>query len=158
MPWWENQPTPWWERQNTPWWERNRPVASPQSWNPARTLLNAPVVVNQRQDFGDRRQFRKHTGSSVIYVLPAYRYFPYTYPGVTEAYVTPPPPTQFVSPGPPQAPPTPLGFLHLEVEPRELLQVFVDGVYIGTPAISAMRSRWSRVYTASSCARRATGR
>jgi hypothetical protein len=148
MPWWENQPTPWWERQNTPWWEKGRVAPSPESWNPARSVLNQHRGVDQRQDvrdqrqdfrdhrqdFGNRRQFRRHSGSSVVYVLPAYGYFPYTYSGVTEAYVTPPAPTQFVPPGPPPAPPTPLGFLRLEVEPRESLQIFVDGIYIGSPA------------------------
>ena len=142
VPWWETQQTPWWERQNTPWWEKGRVVPSPESWNPARSVLNqhrgsnVPADVRDHRNFDNRnfdnRNFRKRSGPGVIYVLPSYGFFPYTYSGVTEAYVTPPPPAQFVSPAEP--PPAPAGFLRLEVEPRELLQIFVDGVYIGSPA------------------------
>lgn len=34
----------------------------------------------------------------------------------------------------PEPPPTPVGFLRLDVEPREATQIYVDGVYVGTPA------------------------
>jgi hypothetical protein len=77
---------------------------------------------------------RRHSQPPIVYVLPPYRYFPYnsvlSY-GVTSTteYVTPPPPEV-----PPPAPVADSGWLQLEVEPRHLLQIFVDGLYVGTPA------------------------
>ena len=44
----------------------------------------------------------------------------------------PPPPATVVTEAPP--PDVETGFLRLEVEPRQLLQIFVDGLYVGTPA------------------------
>ena len=35
---------------------------------------------------------------------------------------------------PPPEPPSDTGFLRLEVEPAALLQIYVDGVFVGTPA------------------------
>jgi len=64
----------------------------------------------------------------LIYVLPPYRYFPaYT----TYGYgVTPEYPVSEAPPPPPQEPET--GFLRLEIEPQHTVQVFVDGLYMGT--------------------------
>ena len=49
-----------------------------------------------------------------------------------ETYVTPPPPEVVPSAATAALPET--GFLRLEVEPRQTLQIFVDGLYIGTLA------------------------
>jgi hypothetical protein len=125
-PWWEQQRTPWWEKPQTPWWEQP---------NAAARLAANPVGSNVRgQHVNGRRDFKRHTGPGVIYVVSPYRYFPYSYPGTTESYVTPPAPTEVISPGQPQQQPAPVGFLRLEVEPRDSIQIFVDGVYIGTAA------------------------
>lgn len=67
----------------------------------------------------------------VIYVLPPYRYFPESIPTSTQFVATPPPPT---APVPPKDPPSPMGALRLDVEPKESLQIFVDGAFVGTPA------------------------
>jgi hypothetical protein len=134
-PWWERQQTPWWERQGPPSWEQGK-VPAWQTKNPARTLLD---------EERDRRRLDKsprprHNQPSVVYVLPPYRYFPnntvYGY-GVSSstAFVTQPPATVATQePQPLPEPPITTGFLTLEVEPRDLVQVFVDGLYLGTLA------------------------
>lgn len=71
---------------------------------------------------------------SVVYVLPAYRYFSESFPTTTQFFATPPPPTAPVAVSSPEPPPAPMGALRLEVEPKESLQVFVDGAFVGTPA------------------------
>ena len=124
MPAWERQQVPAWERPQVPAWETK---------NPARTLLN------QARD--ERRLARTprpiHNRPAVIYVLPPYRYFDsgttLSY-GVSSSsgYITPPPPQAVVTQ--PPAPVVETGFLRLEVEPRVDLQVFVDGLFIGTVA------------------------
>ena len=106
---------------------------SPPAWQVGPTMLDL-----QRQR-NDNRYYKHRPGNGYIYVAPGYGYFPYTLPGVTEAYVTPPAPTEVVvpravEPPPPPPPAPPIGVLRLEVEPRNLLQIFVDGVYVGTPA------------------------
>ncbi|HSJ40058.1 MAG TPA: hypothetical protein VK955_03280 [Xanthobacteraceae bacterium] len=130
MPWWEQKQSPWWEHQAPPPWEKQQ-VPAWQTNNPARTILNRErnqsVVVNNRGRWHDRVP-------DVVYVLPPYRYFPTTLPGINEHYVSPPPPTTPVMVGTVQAAAAPVGALRLEVEPRDELQVFVDGVFIGTPA------------------------
>ena len=124
------QPLPWWERQQTPWWEQ-RQVPVWEQKNPAR------VMLDQERD---ARRLAKHprprnTQPPIVYVLPPYRYFnpgtTYSYGVESTTYITPAPPGIVV---PPPAPEIETGFLRLEVEPRQLLQVFVDGLYIGTPA------------------------
>jgi len=131
MPWWEQRQTPWWEQKQTPSWERQQ-VPLSQLNNVARHILDQerdarrlartprPVHPIYRPGFGR---------PPIYYPLPPYGYFfPFTTYGygyetsVTTAEVTPPPPE----------PET--GFLRLEVEPRHLLQVFVDGLYLGTIA------------------------
>lgn len=61
-------------------------------------------------------------------MVPDYRFFPYTLPGTTQFYVAAPAPAAPVT-----APTKVLGALRLEVEPRRLLQVYVDGRFAGTP-------------------------
>ncbi len=96
---------PWWEQRQTPWWEQKRTPSweRPQVQHPSRPGHGRPPVY---------------------YLLPPYGYFPYTTYGYGVSSVT----TEQVAP-PPQ-PET--GFLRLEVEPHHLLQVFVDGLYVGT--------------------------
>jgi hypothetical protein len=131
IPAWEQKQTPWWERQQAPSWERQQVPVS-QMNNVARSMLDQerdarrlakaprPVHPIYRPGYGR---------PPIYYPLPPYGYyFPFTTYGygyetsVTTAEVTPPPPE----------PET--GFLRLEVEPRHLLQVFVDGLYLGTIA------------------------
>ncbi len=104
-------------------------------------MNKARVMLDQERD---ARRLAKtprpdHHRPKSVYVLPPYGYFPtygfgYGY-GVTTAgaYVTPPPP-EVVTQYPPSEPLPETGFLRLEVEPRHLLQIFIDGLYIGTPA------------------------
>jgi hypothetical protein len=132
-PWWERQQTPWWERQGSPSWEQSK-VPAWQTNNPARALLN---------EERDRRRLEKNprprrNQPSVVYVLPPYRYFPnntvYGY-GVNSSTVFVEQPLQpVVTEAPPPEPPVTTGYLTLEVEPRDSVQVFVDGLYLGTLA------------------------
>ncbi len=128
-PWWEQRQVPSWERPQVPAWERPQ-VPAWQTKNPARTLLNQAR---------DERRLAKtprptHYRPPVVYVLPPYRYFESGTTlgygvGSSATYVTPPPPQAA-----PQPPVVETGFLRLEVEPRVDLQVFVDGLFIGTIA------------------------
>ena len=133
LPAWERPQTPWWERQGPPAWER--PTVGLPAWQTTPTMLDQQQRARNNIKRGNHRP-----GNGYIYVVPGYRYFPYTLPGVTEAYVTPPAPNEVVvtrpvePPPPPAPPPPPIGVLRLEVEPRNAIQIFVDGVYIGTPA------------------------
>jgi hypothetical protein len=110
-PWWERQGLPSWETKAPPAWERPSPPASQH----------------------DKTPRRRHYQPSVVYVLPQYRYFADTLPGSNQVYVTPPPPAAPVTVAPPIET-APMGALRLEVEPRELLQIFVDGKFMGTPS------------------------
>jgi hypothetical protein len=132
-PAWEQKQTPWWERQGQPAWEQQQPHQP--SW--ARDLKQA-----QDQRLGKAPARRRGNQPSVVYVLPAYRYFPnnsvYTY-GVSSSttFADEPPPNTVTMQPPAADPPAEVvttGFLRLEVEPRHLLQVFVDGLYVGTLA------------------------
>jgi hypothetical protein len=91
------------------------------------------VALDQERDA--RRLGKAHPSHPIyrpslpplIYALPPYRYFPinttYGY-GVTEYPV---------AEAPPQPPPMPeTGFLRLEIDPQQTVQVFVDGLYMGT--------------------------
>lgn len=123
-PWWERQQAPWWEQQQTPAW---------QTMNPARTLLDRER--NQRPYYNTSP--RRYYPPSVVYVVPPYRYFPDSLPTTTQFVAPAPAPQQHVAaapPAPPVPPPPPMGGLHLDVEPKASLQVFVDGVFVGTPA------------------------
>ncbi|HEX6162682.1 MAG TPA: hypothetical protein VFZ31_04925 [Vicinamibacterales bacterium] len=131
LPWWEQQQTPWWEQRQVPAWER----PTQQQWeqqlvNPSR----AAQELNRKAREAARVQ-RRHAQPTVVYALPPYRYFnpftTYSYGVESTTYITPAPPNVVASP---PVPDVDTGFLRLEVEPRQLLQVFVDGLYIGTPA------------------------
>jgi hypothetical protein len=133
LPWWERQPAPWWENRNPPGWETG---------NVARALLDQQRRQQQRAQQlrhgqlpppGGHRRSRYYP-PSVVYVLPTYGYFSESIAATTQFAATAPGPTAAVTAEPYEPPPLPMGALRLEVEPRESLQIFVDGVYIGTPA------------------------
>ncbi len=114
-----------WELSRIPGWEQG---------NVARALLDQQK--NQRPvNNSDRRGSKYYNQPSVVYVVPPYGYFPNSFLTAGQ-YVETPPPTEVVvtRPLPPEPPPPSIGALRIEVEPKELLQIFVDGVYIGTPA------------------------
>lgn len=139
MPWWERQQTPWWERQQAPAWELNQIPGYAQG-NVARALLDQQRAERQYAQQQRHNQLPQHGHDgrtrdyqpTVVYVLPPYRYFPEFLP-TTNQFVAPPPPTAPAA-APPVPPAPPMGALRLEVEPKESLQIFVDGVYLGTPA------------------------
>ena len=110
---------PWWQQRNT-------------SWIPAWQLDQVARPVEHYRN-GNRHRGKNYL-PTFVYGLPPYRYFPTTYPGTNEWEVTPPGPTEHVVPGPREPEPARAGALRLDVEPRESLQIFVDGVFIGTPA------------------------
>jgi hypothetical protein len=110
--------------------------------NPARTLLDRQREAKSIQKYGGHfsngvyYNKRRYHDKQIIYVAPVYPYLPYTYVG-TETYVEPPPPPEVVAPQPYEPPPPlplPMGVLRLEVEPRDAIQIFVDGAFVGTPA------------------------
>ena len=88
----------------------------------------------------------------VYYSLPPYGYF---FPFATYGYGVSSITTEEVTP-PPPLPET--GFLRLDVEPRHLLQVFVDGLYVGTIADLGDDIELGSARAASSCAPRAIAR
>ena len=119
-----------------PAWEMNR-IPGWEQGNVARAMLDQQRAEHQRatqQRHGQLPLTGNYYRSrdylpSVIYVLPPYRYFPESLPTSTQLVATPPPPTTPIAPAPP-----PMGALRLDVEPKEWLQIYVDGVYLGTPA------------------------
>lgn len=137
-PWWERQGPPAWERRGAPWWEQNTAPA----WQQTPPMRTVNTVNDQRQRGSNYRSSR-HGRNGYIYIVPAYGYFPYSnypyaLPTYAETSVTPPPPTEIVTrpvepPPAPEPPPPPIGVIRLEVEPRDLIQIYVDGVYVGTP-------------------------
>lgn len=138
LPWWEQNRTPAWEQHRTPAWEQRQvPTWEQQRTNPSRAAqqLNQELARSQRLD-GRARSRPHYTQPPVVYVLPPYRYFDlgttYSY-GVSSSttYVTSAPPN-VVTYAPPPLPE--IGVLRLEVEPRHVLQVFVDGLFVGTLA------------------------
>lgn len=101
-------------------------------WIPGQTL-NKDVSQRPRSYYEQSRHQRK--GPALVYVGPQYGY-PY-YGGTSPGYYeTPGMITQATTvPGVITVVPEPLsGVLLLEVEPADILQVFVDGEYVGTPA------------------------
>ena len=80
------------------------------------------------------RQRSHYYQPGIVYVLPTYGYA--GIPVATTYETTPPQPAMPIAPHPmPEPEPrVPLGALRLEVEPRESLQIFMDGVFVGTPA------------------------
>jgi hypothetical protein len=138
LPWWEQNRTPAWEQQRTPSWEQRQvPSWEQQRTNPSRAMqkLNQELANSQRLD-GRVRRRPHYTQPPVVYVLPPYRYFDQgttlSY-GVSSSttYLTPPPPN-VATYAPPPLPE--IGVLRLEVEPSHVLQVFVDGLFIGSLA------------------------
>ncbi len=118
VPSWQQNQAPWWERQPAPWWERGRT---------ARPASNA-----NSNDYDDYRDRRRHNGGGVVYVVPSYPYFQDS--TTTTTVVTPSPPAPVIgrtAPAPNALPA--IGFLNLAVEPRALLQIYVDDVFFGTP-------------------------
>lgn len=121
---WERAQPPSWERPQTPSWERPQPPAwerqAPPPWEHDRVARPAPTPP--------RRNLRPR--SQVVYVVMpngnpmAMPWFPSTMPQVVTTASSP----VVVAPRPLT------GRLRLEVEPAALLQVFVDGVYVGTHA------------------------
>ncbi|HEX8029878.1 MAG TPA: hypothetical protein VF491_15500 [Vicinamibacterales bacterium] len=139
---------PSWERPNTPSWEsRKPPVPGYAEGNVARALLDQQK--NRRAYYNNYPGYTNHPGAryknkpNFVYVIPPYGYgygypyaLPYAYTVSGGSYETPPPPSEVVvtTPEPPEPPLPAMGLLRIEVEPRELLQIFVDGVFVGTPA------------------------
>lgn len=128
VPAWEQRQTPWWERQSQPSWERQQ--GHQPSW--ARDIKEA-----QDRRLGRTTSRPRQNQPVVVYVLPPNRVYPFNSIYSSTTYVTPQP-ADIVTMYPPAAPPPPAeittGFLRLEVEPRGLLQVFVDGLFIGSLA------------------------
>jgi hypothetical protein len=141
LPWWERQPAPWWEGKPDPSWEKKNPPGW-ENGNVARALLD-----RQRQQQQHAYQLRhnqlppprshrrwRYYAPSVVYVLPAYGYFSESIAASTQSVATTSSPTAWETPYPQEPQLPPMGALRLDVEPKESLQIFVDGVYIGTPA------------------------
>jgi hypothetical protein len=132
IPWWEkNRVTP---RQHTPTFDVRR-IPGWQQGNVARAMLDR---VNTQQQLATQlrhgeiriRPRSRNYQSSVIYVVPGYGgSFPMTTP-YEEPQPQPQPPIYQPAP----EPVLPMGALRLEVEPSDALQIFVDGVYVGTPS------------------------
>lgn len=129
LPWWERQGPPAWEQKKTPAWELNQ-IPGWEKGNVARAMLDQQRYQSQqlRNQRGYVNQRVRQYQPTVVYVLPTYQYFPQA-PFV----VTPPAPTSAITVSP-EPPAPPMGALRIEVEPRELLQIFVDGSFVGTPA------------------------
>jgi len=146
-PSWNGQrQNPWWEHQGPPAWERQRPangiydirqIPGWQQGNVAKAMLDQQHTQQQLEQQIRNGQVKPRSHShnyqpSVVYVLPTYGYAGLP---ITTTYETTP--AQPSMPAAPQVAPGPrvsLGALRLEVEPRESLQIFVDGVFVGTPA------------------------
>ncbi|MBY0495076.1 MAG: hypothetical protein K2Y23_12770 [Cyanobacteria bacterium] len=132
QPWWEQRQTPWWEQKRVPSWEQKQVPVWEQK-NPAR------VILDQERDarrLARTPQSHHRSQPPIVYALPPYRYFA---PNPTLSYGVMPP-TTYPAPAPPMtvapAPPPAgeaVGWLRLEVEPRDTLQIFVDGLFVGTP-------------------------
>jgi len=115
-----NYPKPWdwtgrvpaWERNQVPAWEKQRPPAWERGPRPSQP-------IHKPRD-------RRRPGPPVY---PTY--------GIGYSYGVPYVMSPAVAPGATPAPPPPvsdIGYLRLEVEPASLLQIYVDGVYVGTPS------------------------
>jgi hypothetical protein len=150
-------PSPWNGQRQNPWWEHQGPPAPQtgqhmqtfdirripgwQQGNVAKAMLDQQHTQQQLQQQIRNGQVRPlsrshHYQPSVVYVLPTYGY---GYAGlpVTTTYETTaaqPAMPQAAEPQPPFEARVALGALRLEVEPRESLQIFVDGVFVGTPS------------------------
>jgi hypothetical protein len=146
-PWNGQRQNPWWEHQGPPAWETQqhmqpfdvRQIPGWQQGNVAKAMLDRQHVQQQLEQqirHGEvrPRPLSHHYQPSVVYVLPTYGYGGLA---VSTTYETTPAQPSMPAPPEPQTAPeprVPLGALRLEVEPREGLQIFVDGVFVGTPA------------------------
>ena len=85
--------------------------------------------MNPRAYRGNRN---RRGADGIYYTVP-----PYGYPAAAYGVVTTPgtiyPSAVETYPPPPPEPPPAIGGLRLEVEPSDLVQVFVDGAFIGSP-------------------------
>ena len=115
-PWEWTVPAPAWERYQVPAWERQGPPAWERGPRPSQPIHNP--------------RERRRPRPPVYPVYPAYG-IGYSY-GVP--YVMSPAVAPSVLPAPPPPPVSDIGYLRLEVEPAALLQIYVDGVYVGTPS------------------------
>lgn len=144
-PWNGQRQNPWWEHQGPPAWERQQPangiydirqIPGWQQGNVAKAMLDQQHTQQQLQlqilnGQVRPRSYAHNYQPSVVYVLPTYGYA--GLPVTTTYETTPAQPAMPPAPEP-QVARVPLGALRLEVEPRESLQIFVDGVFVGTPA------------------------
>jgi len=113
---------PTWDIRQIPGWRQG---------NVARALLDEqrnPHPVN------NRRNSKHYNNPGLVYVVPPFGYYTNSY--LAPVYVGTESSSEVVVEQslPPEPPLPATGALRIEVEPRELLQIFVDGVYIGTPA------------------------
>lgn len=144
-PWNGQRQNPWWEHQGPPAWETGqhtpifdiRQIPGWQQGNVAKAMFEKQQAQQQREEQIRRGQVKPRQRShnyqpSVVYVLPTYGYS--GLPVTTTYETTPAQPAIPPEPPPAPEPRVPLGALRLEVEPRESLQIFVDGVFVGTPA------------------------
>jgi len=130
MPWWEQRRAP--SGQTTPTFDLRR-IPGWSQGNVAAAMLDQQHTrqqISQQFRHGQIR-LRPHNnyGSSVVYVLPTYGGYVGSAP-VT--YDVAPATAQPVSVAPSEQL-MPMGTLRLDVEPRAGLQIFIDGVYVGTP-------------------------
>jgi hypothetical protein len=128
VPSWEQHQLPWWERQQVPAWER-RQVPAWEQKNVARPQSDRD---HDRRRSDSHRRSGRNDNPTIVYVVPPYRFFPNAIPTTTPYVVTPPPPAPVIAA--PEPPPARAGFLRLDVEPKDAIQIYVDGVYVGTPA------------------------
>ncbi len=134
LPWWERQPTPWWENANRilqvgkPATSRARCSIDSTSSSSAPSN-DATANCHRRAAIADRaitrRQWSTCCRPTAIFQSRFRR---------PRSSSRPRRASRAVTPEPYEPPPPPMGALRLEVEPKESLQIFVDGVYIGTPA------------------------
>jgi hypothetical protein len=136
QPWWERRQTPSWEQRQIPSWEQ-RQIPAWEQKNPARVMLDQERDARRLAKTPRPAHYPKHFRPPVYYPLPPYGYylpsygygFGYGYGASSSStYVTP----SYEAPAPPAEPLIETGFLKLEVEPRQTLQIFVDGLYLGT--------------------------
>jgi hypothetical protein len=138
----------WWEHQGPPKWENGqhmqprdpREIPGWTQGNVARAMLDQQHAQEQRAEQIRHGQVnpRRHSHNyqpSVVYVMPTYGYGGMSAGTSYDTAAAPPRPA---APAPAtslyEEPRVPLGALRLEVEPRQELQIFVDGVFVGTPA------------------------
>lgn len=116
VPAWEIPRVPAWERQGPPPWERPR--------------ISQPIHPGKPTRSGRPDHDRRRHKADVVFVP----YAAYGYNSGLPYYMGPATATPAPAPAPAPPPPSDTGYLRLEVEPAALLQIYVDGVFVGTPA------------------------